>query len=41
MFKDHLNKTEKALLQNIKEEKGEDQEQQEDIEEQKTHNGIF
>lgn len=36
----HLNKTEKALLQGIKEnKKGESEE--ENIEEQKTHNGIF
>ena len=34
---DHLHKSEKALLQDIKE----DKEQQEDIEEQKTHNGVF
>ena len=33
---DHLNKTEKALPQDIKENK-----QQEEIEEQKTTNGIF
>jgi hypothetical protein len=39
---DHLNKTEKALLQDIKEENDKDKEQQqEDIEQQPTTNGIF
>jgi hypothetical protein len=40
---DHLNKSEKALLQDIKqkEDNGTDQEEEEDIESQKTTNGIF
>jgi hypothetical protein len=38
----HLIKTEKALLQNIKEENDKDKEQQqEDIEQQPTTNGVF
>jgi IS30 family transposase len=39
---DHLNKSEKALLQDIKQKEGKGEEQQEgDIEQQKTTNGIF
>ena len=40
---DHLNKSEKALLQDIKQKEYNEPEQQqdEDIEEQKTTNGIF
>ena len=36
---DHLNKTEKALLQDIKQKEGKEEEQ--DIEEQTTTNGVF
>jgi hypothetical protein len=40
---DHLNKREKGLLQDIKqkEDKEEEQQPEEDIESQKTTNGIF
>jgi hypothetical protein len=39
---DHLNKSDKALLQDIKQKDGKGVEQQEgDIEQQKTTNGIF
>jgi hemerythrin-like domain-containing protein len=38
---DHLNKTEKALLQDIKQKEGKEEQQEEDIGQQKTHNGIF
>ena len=40
---DHLNKSEKALLQDIKQKEDRETEQQEDedIEQQKTTNGIF
>jgi hemerythrin-like domain-containing protein len=36
---DHLNKTEKALLQDIKQKEGKEEEQ--NIEEQTTTNGVF
>ena len=36
---DHLNKTEKALLQDIKQKEGKEEEK--DIEEQTTTNGVF
>jgi hypothetical protein len=38
---DHLNTTEKKLLQDIKQNKDKEAEQQEDIESQKTNNGII
>jgi hypothetical protein len=42
---DHLNKTEKALLQDFKDRKAEGEESEEQQEqqqqEQKTHNGVF
>jgi hypothetical protein len=37
---DHLNTTEKKLLQDIKEDRDKEK-QEEDIESQKTYNGIF
>ena len=38
---DHLNKSEKAILQDIKQKEGKEEQQEEDIEQQKTHNDIF
>ena len=38
---DHLNKSEKAILQDIKQKEGKEEQQEEDIEQQKTHNEIF
>ena len=38
---DYLDKTEKVLLQDIKQKEGNEKQQEEDIEQQKTHNGIF
>jgi hypothetical protein len=38
---DHLNKSEKALLQDIQQKEDKPEQQEEDIEQQKTTNGIF
>ena len=38
---DHLNKSEKALLQDIKQKEDKPEQYEEDIEQQKTTNGIF
>jgi hypothetical protein len=38
---DHLNKSEKALLQDIKQEEDKTEQQEEDIDLQKTNNEIF
>ena len=38
---DHLNKSEKAILQDIKQKEGKEEQQEEDIGQQKTHNEIF
>ena len=37
----HLNKTEKALLQDIKQKEDKPEQEEEDVEQQKTTNGIF